>query len=248
MEITELHDEDEIYQIITNHWHLDDAYILPPLFHGTDASLIGMSKQEREVINEACEVIIKSIYRIFKDNSISITNKTLMSVKDSYGNAANAYVKAEGRINKSYLYSYGDFYVTNLPDRACGYSRESWILGETGEVTNLLVEGACALGLALPNDMVFNKAYEIYDGRKQKSKDPVVLVITDCKCSELYEIRGRISIEDKEATIRNYAKSIKGKSIGDSFIIGEETLVNNAGIYLIKPSLYNSLFQIYESI
>ena len=248
MKYFELQDETEIQQVINEHWHSFDDNILPPLFHGTDSSLIGMPRQERTIINEACEVIIKSIYELFKKNSISITDKVLMSVKDSYGDAANAYVKAGGRINSSYLYRYGDFYVTNNPRRAIGYSKESWIFGETGEVANLLVEGAYALGLALPEDSEFTKAYKIYDDRKKRIKDPIVIVITDCKCTELLDIKGVSILDDKDGVPIDYVKYIKEKSICDSFIISEDLLVNDNDIYTIKPVFYEKLVQIYESM
>jgi hypothetical protein len=190
MIITELKSEDEIYRTLMNCWHDYDDSKLPPLFHGTDASLVGLSKAERLQLNTDCELIIKTLYSLYKANSIKITDKRLIASRDSYGHSATAFVFAEARANKSPLYSYGEFYVTNNPSRAMGYSTEAWIYGETGWIANRLIEGAKAINLQLPDNDEFKTAVQTIDARKQKPKHPVILMVLNGCSTGLYRESG----------------------------------------------------------
>ena len=243
MVYTELHSEEDILKAMKEHWHADDNSLLPPMFHGTDYSLIDLSSGDRVVINEACVLIIESIYKLFRDRNISIYgNKTLMNVKDSYGSAQDAYIKAGGRVNNNALYEYGDFYVTNNPQRAEGYSREAWILGETGWVANLLLKGACSLGIELPSDAEFVNAYRIIDNRRNRIKNPTIIVVTDCKYSELYSEQGEQFNDDFEM---NILKDDCHKGYRCSYRLGKNTLEKDAVNYVVRKELITDLIRIY---
>lgn len=238
---TELHNEEDILKVINEHWHSDDNTLLPPMFHGTDFSLMNIANEERDLINGACELIIRTIHKKFRERGIGITDKKLMAIRDSYGDAANAYIKAGGRVNNNSLYSYGDFYVTNNPQRAEGYSREAWILGETGQVANLLVEGARALNIELPTDESFVDAYNVFCNRRNGIKDPVIIVVTDCRFSELYYENGKqINYESEIKTLKK-----DNKSICCSYRLGKETLENDASYYVVRKKLFSNLIRIY---
>ena len=201
MKTKKLQSVDEIFRVIEKNWNDNDNTMLPPMFHGTDASLISLAKSERDQLNTACETVIFELLKLFKANSIKSTDKRLMNSRDSYGNSSDAFIKAEGRLNKSPLYSYGDFYVTNNPQRAIGYSKEAWIYGETGWVANRLIEGSWALGLKLPDDTSFNYAMQLLDKRKQREKAPIVLMFINRTSSELRNEDGSSS-EDLQKMIK----------------------------------------------
>ena len=69
-EFCELMDGQKMARIIKDCWHYQDYSILPPLFHGTDASLLCMSKVERDQLNAACEVVINAVFGLFRENAI----------------------------------------------------------------------------------------------------------------------------------------------------------------------------------
>lgn len=248
MKYTELHCRDDIFKVLNNHWHMNDDSVLPPMFHGTDSSLIDISEKDRKIINEACEIIIKTVYKLFRESSISITNHNLIEVKNSYTSAADYYAKAGGRINDNPLYRYGDFYVTNDPSVASGYSKEAWILGETGATANMLIEGAYKLGFDLPNNEAFISAYEILQKRKLRPKAPVILVVTDCLYSELYTMGGIKILNDGNEYYPNLINELKSKGTRYSYRIGRSSLEKDAVVYLVKPNQYQDLIDIYESI
>ena len=190
MVIRELKKESDIARVLEKSWHDNDDFLLPPMFHGTDVSLINISGEERMRLNDSCETIIADLIKLYKANHINYTNKRLIGCRDSHGHSATAMVMAEARINTSLLYSYGDFYVTNNPNRAISYSQEAWLYGETGWVAKRLIEGAVALGLPLPNSEQFKRALELLDTRRNMAKDPVVLMIENANSLDFWNEKG----------------------------------------------------------
>ena len=179
---------EEILGILNENWHDHDETMLPPMFHGTDESLVNASAEERLLLNGACEVIIASLVTLLEENSISMMHMDdrLFQCRDSHGTSATAYRFAKARLENSALYSYGDFYVSNHPQRAIGFSQEAWIFGETGWVTNRLVEGTIALGLDLPDHDDFRNAFAMFESRKQREKKPAVLMVVNSDSSALF--------------------------------------------------------------
>ena len=56
----ELKTRGEMYEALENSFNENNIEMAPPLFHGTDASLVGCDKEERDLINISCVTIIKS--------------------------------------------------------------------------------------------------------------------------------------------------------------------------------------------
>lgn len=246
MGIIELKEEKSIAATIIDYWHDNDDSIMPPLFHGTDASLIGISQTERESLNNACEIIIHSLCKLFADNSVNITDERLINSKDNHGNSANAYVYAQARINKSVLYSYDDFYVTNDPSRAAGYSKQAWIYGETGWVANRLVLGAGELGFDLPHDDAFIKALELINQRKKKDKDPVILMITNVNSSDCYSEDGT-AIGADAGELSFWMEVFKQKMSTQSLRIKQQRDLNDISAYMIRERDYAKLIDSWNS-
>ena len=247
MKYTELKSEEEIYRVLEAHWHMNEDSLLPPMFHGTDYSLIEISKQERKKINDACEVIIKAVFNLFKENNISTPNTILSSITSEHDNAGDAFINAEQRLKNNPSYRYGDFYVSNDPLWVTGYSKEAWILGETGETANMLVKGALGLGLELPKGESFEAAFKILEERRKRTKNPIILIITDCAYSDLYSVGGNNVKNNENLYMPNGIKYLKSKKIADSFIIDEKAL-DGVGFYFVRINLYDELIRMYRRI
>lgn len=246
METIELQIEEQIIEVLKNSWHDHDETVLPPMFHGTDAALIGLTKAERDQLNAMCESIINPLVKLYEDNSIGMLkmDNRLFESRDSHGSSAWAYYFAKQRTENSSLYSYGDFYVTNEPNRAVGYSSEAWIFGETGWTTNRLIEGAKALGLDLPDDDAFRRAFQSFEIQKQKSKTPVVLMVINGSSSKLF-LEGGTNIREDCDSPEEFSKKIQ--SIKDnmtstsSYRYDIQSLEENQKIYLIKQDSFSNL-------
>ncbi len=244
----ELRTEKEILEKLNQYWNDNDDSKLPPLYHGTDLSLLKMPKEERTQLNEACEVIIDALYKLFKANEINPTDKRLMESRDSYGRSSTAYTFAEARINKSGLYSYGDFYVTNDPKRAISYSQEAWICGETGWIANRLIEGARALDLSLPDCESFKNAFLVFDKRRQEEKDSVVLMIINGHSAGLYDESGD---NLKELYEDDFPEEIaflkKTSSVTHSYRLDFQIDDEESMAYVIKRECYPGLMEAWNS-
>lgn len=247
----ELQTAEEILRILRDNWNDADETKLPPMFHGTDFSLVGASKAEREQLNDACEVIISDLVKLYEEHSISMLqmDDRLFQSRDSHGNSAWAYRFAKARAEKSTLYSYGDFYVSNHPQRAIGYSQEAWIFGETGWTANRLIEGANALKLDLPDNENFITAYHLLELRKQREKDPVVLLIANGNSSELYDELGHNLKEFWKEEFPKEIRSIKnGMMSADSYRLDFRADDSALEFFVIKKSHYDELLSAWETL
>ena len=236
----ELQDEEHMLRIMKECWNDNNEDLLPPLFHGTDFSLMGLSKDERNQINDACVYVIKTLVKCFEANDVGITDKRLIESRDEHGNSATAYSSAKSRMNNSPLYSYGEFYVTNAPERAINYAKSAWIYGETGWVANRLIIGAKKLGIELPQDDEFTKALAVLEFRAGKDKDPVILMVVNGDSSDCYNERGDFITADAEG-LSFYIGIMRSRSSMCSFRLGERTMQNDVDIYLVRESNFDKL-------
>lgn len=240
MGVIELKDEEIIASIIKTCWHDNNDSVMPPLFHGTDASLISIPRAERKRLREACEIVIDSLCSILEDNSVSITDERLLNSKDNHGNSANAYVYAQARRNKSSLYSYDDFCVTNDPSRAIGYSKQAWIYGETGWVANRLIIGVGELGINLPYDDEFRNALNLINQRKIMEKNPVVLMVVNVNTSECYRENGT-ALGANPVELSFWMDVLKQKMSTQSLRIKNWCKIDEISGYVISESDYSKL-------
>ncbi len=248
---SELQTKEEILNLIWNHYHFDNNDLAHPMFHGTDLSLVGMSKDERSHIMNACETVIKSIYLLLEPITASDAGngsgeyapyfdyrnpicERLSNLRDSYASSYDALIFAMRRIREFSNYQYGDFYVTDDIDRAIGYSREAWIFGETGWCANRLLEGAELVGVDLPKDSEFEEAISIINARKQKEKTPVVLMILDSFVSELLHENGyELDSIDLE--------TLKSLSSYGSYRLRAGLTEKKSNVFMIREERYEEL-------
>ena len=247
MKIKELLSTNDLQRVIEDSWHDRDETMLPPMFHGTDASLIDMSQEKRVELKNACETLITTLLMLYKANSISISDERLVESRDSYGCSSTAYYMAEAKVNKSPLYSYGDYYVTNNPERAFTYSQEAWIFGETGWIANRIIEGAIALGLDLPNDECFRKAFAIVETRKQKEKSPAVIMTINASSFDLFTEGGQnyreLYAEDFSKEIQDMKSDMFSTS---SFRLNIHQEKENVVFFLVRKANYSELLDVWK--
>ncbi|SEP84588.1 hypothetical protein SAMN02910289_00663 [Lachnospiraceae bacterium RM5] len=234
----ELRCAEDIYSLLTTNWYKDDMSMLPPMFHGTDLQIWNKSKEERNEIKAACDVIIKYLYEEFKEHRISINDERLSNLRDSRGTSAYAYATANARNNNVGLYSYDAFYVTNDPKRAALYSYESWICGESGWYANRMIEGARVLGISIPSSTEFDNALEIFEDQKRYLKEPVVIVLTSRDAGML--------LSEKGSDCGWMIGSIKDKSITHSFRLIDDRLNENA--YIVKEDHFDELVEEWNRV
>ena len=247
----ELQTTEEILSVLRNNWNDNDETKLPPMFHGTDFSLVSASKTERDRFYDACTVIISDLVKLYEEHSISMLHMDdrLFKCRDSYGNSAWAYRYAKERVEKSDLYSYGDFYVSNHPQRAIGYSQEAWIFGLTGWIANRLVEGATALELDLPDNESFITAYRLFELRKQREKDPAVLVVTNGNSLGLYDSLGHNLKEFWKEEFPKKILSIKNSMLNQvSYRLDYQTDDSDLEFFVIKKSHYDELLSAWNTL
>jgi len=247
MVITELKTEEEIQSIISLHWHADNDAFLSPVFHGTDALLFCITPKERTEIEEACDVIITSLVRVFMDNAISFNDKRLKESIDERGDARGALVKAQGRINKSGFYNYEYFFVSNNPQRAISYSNQAWIYGESGWVANRLLEAARTIDLDLPDNDLFNRSMYLINKRKQLKDDPMVLMLVDVDSAGVCLENG-VEIKPNSDTDRfSFTLSdIKKHSVEISLRLKKTILESVDCVYAVKRSNYDKLMDAWN--
>jgi len=245
----ELKTEEEIRNLIKLHWNADNDAFLSPMFHGTDASMLSLLPQEREQIEAACDVVITALVKLFKDNSISITDKRLMGSYDERSNSGDALAKAQGRVNNSSLYNYDYFFVTNHPSRAIHYSKQSWICGESGWVANRLLETAQEIKMVLPNDDRFNRSLNVLNMRKQLQDDPMVMILVDVDSSGVCLENG-VELKSDSDTDKLAVKIsfVKSRNKICSIRLGKTALENVKNVYVVKKSNYNELMRAWEGL
>ena len=247
MTIRKLETTDEIYSVLLNSWYDNDDSKLPPMFHGTDASVVSLSKAERLQLKSDCDLVIKTLYSQYRANGIKITDKRLIASRDSYGHSATALVFAEARVNGKPLYSYDEFYVTNNPNRAIGYSKEAWIYGESGWIANRLIEGARAVNIQLPNDNDFTRAVGIIDKRKQKPKQPVILMIINGCSLELFRESGENYKSIFQDQFSEEIQNIKSEvTVTRSFRLRNLSPKKDSLTYMIRKENYGELLLAWE--
>lgn len=249
MRFEELKTEEEIRHVISSHWHADNDAFLPPVFHGTDASIFTILPQERKQIEEACDVLISFLVQLYAENSIVPYDKRLVNSRDERGNTGDALVKAQGRMNNSPLFSYEHFCVTNHPRRAIGYSQQSWICGETGWIAYRLLETAKDIGLVFPDNYQFNRSMDLINQRKLVADDPMVLILVDVDSLGIC-LESGTELKPNSNTDKLFHKisDIKNCNNIHSLRLGKNILENVDCVYAVKKLNYDKLLNAWNEM
>jgi hypothetical protein len=137
----------------------------PLLYHGTDARMIEMSKEERQRFFDVCELVIDELYRYFipllKKEKVSLniglqtiyTDEPILKIKYekildekggpyTYWNLYEKLCMIRWKIKDSGLYQYQSLYLTALKPKAMNYARRSYAGCELGLLAYQLIKGA----------------------------------------------------------------------------------------------------------
>lgn len=240
MKTVEIKTKNELFDIIVPRYRkTDDLSVLPPMYHGTDMSLVNASKEERDHIKKICDNVISHLYEYYIEKGIN-KDKRLITCRDSYGSTATALSMVGGRLAKNPLYRYGDFYIANNPGRVINYSKESWIYGETGWIANRLYEGLLLLNEDLPCNESYKEDLNEFIERRSNKKDPIVLILND-----LPQIS--VKTEGGKPIFDIFVKSMYECDVSGSYKLSSDFPLEDFEVYYLKEENYSFLTDIYSN-
>lgn len=202
------------------------------LYHGSDARIIEMTKEEREQYKNDCDLVVNSLFPLFKplmsyekverilngekSYVYEIPLKRYQNLLDEKGgqymyiNLFEKLTMIDARNNGSELYQYNDLYLCASKLTAINYARRSYAGGETGLNAYRLIQGAEIVGFenmyADPN--VKRAAERIKEFAKEGNERPVIITIEDIdSCYLFYEDGKPIEKDDIKELIERRRKN-----------------------------------------
>lgn len=202
------------------------------LYHGSDARIIEMTKEEREQYKNDCDLVVNSLFPLFKplmsyekverilngekSYVYEIPLKRYQNLLDEKGgqymyiNLFEKLTMIDARNNGSELYQYNDLYLCASKLTAINYARRSYAGGETGLNAYRLIQGAEIVGFenmyADPN--VKRAAERIKEFAKEGNERPVIITIDDIDpCYLFYEDGKPIEKDDIKELIERRRKN-----------------------------------------
>ena len=150
-----------------------------PLFHGTDQSILNMTKDERAYAKHACLTIIPRLLSTYIEYGFFNNLSTFRKASDVnfFQKVSKAYIIANGLANNSTLYEYEHTYLTNNLDRAHNYALNASIFGELGFTADQLYKGIKKFEFKLPELSTSEQiALDFIKKSSLKKAQPVVLM------------------------------------------------------------------------
>ena len=185
------------------------------VYHGTDARVIEMTRDEREKYKEDCYLVINSLYPLFKPLMVTEMIEAERNGKKIYYNEYPLKLRYEKLLNekggkrmfnnlfeKLYmidgckngvgLYQYNNLYVCASKRSALFYSERSYAGGEVGLVAYRLIQGAEIIGFeSLYQDANVKRAADrIKEFAKEGNERPVIVTIEDADVDFLFNEDG----------------------------------------------------------
>lgn len=125
------------------------------MYHGTDARIARLSKEEREAIKAGCIRFLDDMYSVLKPymfpESFRVVEGTRVRCydkleifkpfldydkdEDNYWRFSKALMLNKGRATGSTAWHYGCIYLTRNRNQAIGYANRSYMFGEVGMIT-----------------------------------------------------------------------------------------------------------------
>ena len=158
-----------------------------------------MSKQEREMRACLCMQIADYSYSILQKRDIVVFPHTEGQKRSKevlqdiwiplWNQGINPYT---GRKNNSQLYQYNNLYVSNNYYRAVMYAKNSFILGETGNVAYWMYQAARRFGEFLIDALEETKdAFKEFDALVNEKREPVVVILRGIRKQDIQTENGR---------------------------------------------------------
>ena len=173
------------------------------LYHGTDARMVSMKKDERNDFLSMVDRIISKLWEIyepyyseFDQEKFSLPNgdkaykykRRIELLKDRFMNCGKEVVfynlfeklsMLDSRYNMSGLFQYGCLYLASTKETATNYARRSFAGGELGLIAYRLIEGMDILCLPEwnPDSETQKDLARFLDFCEEEKADPVIITI-----------------------------------------------------------------------
>lgn len=189
---------------------------IPFLYHGTDARIINMSRDERDFYFECCRAVIEYFWGVlepdfsnFESKQITVDGKVkttkvrkierykpiFESQKklELYNNLIEKMWMIDSWKNGNEQYQYGDLYLTSSKMKAMDYAVRSFAGGELGLIAQRLLLSAEVIGLEITNlDKKTKVAIDTVRSfvSEQHGTSPVIVKVPDIDVNYLYSDKG----------------------------------------------------------
>ena len=172
------------------------------LYHGTDARILSMSKEERLQYKKECDLIIDTLYPFFQPllkwekTEIKVDGKTIFGyeypLKLKYGKILNEkggmymyqnlfekLAMIDCRNNNAGLYQYENLYLCSSKLGAADYASKSYAGGELGLIAYRLIQGADIINFEnfRPNSNIKSIMDRIREFAKEGNEKPAIVTI-----------------------------------------------------------------------
>lgn len=172
------------------------------LYHGTDARILSMSKEERLQYKKECDLIIDTLYPFFQPllkwekTEIKVNGKTIFGyeypLKLKYGKILNEkggmymyqnlfekLAMIDCRNNNAGLYQYENLYLCSSKLTAASYATSSFAGGEMGLIAYRLIQGADIINFEnfRPNSNIQSIMNKIREFAKEGNEKPAIVTI-----------------------------------------------------------------------
>lgn len=172
------------------------------LYHGTDARILSMSKEERLQYKKECDLIIDTLYPFFQPllkwekTEIKVDGKTIFGyeypLKLKYGKILNEkggmymyqnlfekLAMIDCRNNNAGLYQYENLYLCSSKLGAADYASKSYAGGELGLIAYRLIQGADIINFEnfRPNSNIQSIMNKIREFAKEGNEKPAIVTI-----------------------------------------------------------------------
>ena len=172
------------------------------LYHGTDARILSMSKEERLQYKKECNLIIDTLYPFFQPllkwekTEINVDGKTIYGheypLKLKYGRILNEkggmymylnlfekLTMIDCRNNNAGLYQYDNLYLCSSKLGAADYASKSYAGGELGLIAYRLIQGADIINFEnfRPNSNIQSIMNKIREFAKEGNEKPAIVTI-----------------------------------------------------------------------
>ena len=172
------------------------------LYHGTDARILSMSKEERLQYKKECDLIIDTLYPFFQPllkwekTEIKVDGKTIFGyeypLKLKYGKILNEkggmymyqnlfekLAMIDCRNNNAGLYQYENLYLCSSKLTAASYATSSFAGGEMGLIAYRVIQGADIINFEnfRPNSNIQSIMNKIREFAKEGNEKPAIVTI-----------------------------------------------------------------------
>ena len=179
-----------------------DSHTLPFfLFHGTDAKMVGLSKEDRDSLFIIFRDVIDTLWPSFEPIIDSLIATGLPrpvgvalteSEEEAYRRIMSDLTTLNMYKSGNQMYAYGDFYLDVSLEQAIGYAKLASHGGELGRLAHSILEGAKILGfdmMSLGGEEFYRNAGTVLQIAEMQA-EPVVFAFVHLELEKLRNMQG----------------------------------------------------------